>query len=321
MRIGIVGAGMAGLACAEQLAADGHTLILLDKGRGPGGRMSTRRIATSMGEAAFDHGAQYFTVRDAGFRTRVKRWMAAGCVAPWPAAGADAYVGVPGMNAPIRDMAAAFAVQWGVRVTALVPSAGGWQLLTQSTPPVVVDAVVVALPAEQAAALTAQAAPDFVARARRLPSAPCWSVLLAFAEALPAVPNCLREDQAGVLGWAARNRAKPGRTGPESWVLHASAEWSRQYFAAEADWVVSALSAALATRLAIDLPPPIACSTHRWRYARPGAARSGVEGSGALWDAELRLGLCGDWLIAPRVEAAWLSGTRLAERITAGPLA
>ena len=64
MRIGIVGAGMAGLACAEELTRLGHAVLLFDKGRGPGGRMSTRRIQTSAGEAYFDHGAQYFTVRD-----------------------------------------------------------------------------------------------------------------------------------------------------------------------------------------------------------------------------------------------------------------
>jgi predicted NAD/FAD-dependent oxidoreductase len=45
MRIGIVGAGMAGLSCAEGLANHGHDVVLLDKGRGPGGRMSTRRTA------------------------------------------------------------------------------------------------------------------------------------------------------------------------------------------------------------------------------------------------------------------------------------
>ena len=57
MRIGIVGAGMAGLACAERLADQGHDGVLIDKdkGRGPGGRMSTRRIPTSTGEAHFDY--------------------------------------------------------------------------------------------------------------------------------------------------------------------------------------------------------------------------------------------------------------------------
>lgn len=67
MRIGIVGAGMAGLACAEGLAGLGHEVVLFDKGRGPGGRMSTRRLPTSAGEAHFDYGAQYFTVRDKNF--------------------------------------------------------------------------------------------------------------------------------------------------------------------------------------------------------------------------------------------------------------
>ena len=301
---------MAGLACAERLAERGHALIVLDKSRGPGGRMSTRRIATCAGEAAFDHGAQYFTVRDAGFHARVKRWAAAGCVAPWGAAGDDAYVGVPGMNEPIREMAEPLGVQWNVQVKALMPAGGGWRLVTQATPPMDVDAVVVALPAEQAAALVEPVAPDMAARGRAVSSAPCWTVMLAFAEALPVAVDCIREDKAGAVGWAARNRSKPGRTGPETWVIQASPEWSRQYFEAEAGWVVAELSAAFSARFGVDLPPSIACSTHRWRYARPG-----VEGSGALWDARRRLGLCGDWLIAPRIEAAWMSGTMLAERM------
>jgi predicted NAD/FAD-dependent oxidoreductase len=272
--------------------------------------MSTRRIATGAGEVVFDHGAQYFTVRDPGFCARVNRWAVAGCVAPWAAAGDDAYVGVPGMNEPIREMAEPFGVLWNVQVKALLPAGGGWRLITQSTPPIDVDALVVALPAEQAAALAEPVAPELAARGRAVSSAPCWTVMLAFAEALPTAADCIREDKAGAVGWAARNSAKPGRAGPEAWVIQASPQWSRQYFEAEAGWVVSALSAALSARLGVDLPPSIGCSTHRWRYARPG-----VEGSGALWDADRRIGLCGDWLIAPRIEAAWMSGTMLAERI------
>ena len=310
MQIAIVGAGMAGLACAERLAGQGHVITMLDKGRGPGGRMSTRRVATIAGEATFDHGAQYFTVRDPGFRTRVDDMIAAGCVAPWVAAGADAFVGVPGMNAPIRQMAKPFAVQWGAQVTALSPLAEGWRLVTQTGLSVEVDAVVVALPAEQAAELIGPARPDLAALARATPTAPCWTVMLAFGDTLPTPVNCLRGRAADALGWAARNGSKPGRTGPEAWVLQASPDWSRQHLEADADWVAGELSAALSARLEKTLPPPIACSAHRWRYAR-----SGVEGSGALWDADLRLGLCGDWLIGARVEAAWMSGTMLAEQI------
>ena len=310
MHIAIVGAGMAGLACAERLAGRGHVLTLLDKSRGPGGRMSTRRVSTDVGEATFDHGAQYFTVRDRGFRTRVDDMIAAGSVAPWAAAGADAFVGVPGMNAPIRQMAEPFAVQWGAKVTALSPLAGGWRLATQTGLSVEVDAVVVALPAEQAAELLGPARPDLAALARATPSEPCWTVMLAFERTLPTSVNCLRGTAADALAWAARNGSKPGRTGPEAWVLQASPAWSRQHLEADADWVAGELSSAFAARLKKTLPRPIVCSAHRWRYAR-----SGVEGSGAVWDADGRLGLCGDWLIGARVEAAWMSGTMLAELI------
>ena len=58
--VAVIGAGMAGLAAARTLAAAGHAVQVFDKGRGIGGRLSTRR--TDYG--AFDHGAQYATVRD-----------------------------------------------------------------------------------------------------------------------------------------------------------------------------------------------------------------------------------------------------------------
>jgi predicted NAD/FAD-dependent oxidoreductase len=78
MRIGIIGAGMAGLSCAQALRDQGHHPVLFDKGRGPGGRMSTRRIDTPLDEAAFDHGAQYLTARDPAFVAQVDRWAQAG---------------------------------------------------------------------------------------------------------------------------------------------------------------------------------------------------------------------------------------------------
>jgi predicted NAD/FAD-dependent oxidoreductase len=310
MQIAIVGAGMAGLACAEGLAQRGHDLTVLDKGRGPGGRMSIRRIMTAAGEATFDHGAQYFTVRDPGFRTRVDEWVAAGCVAPWIAAGEGAFVGAPGMNAPLRQMAEPFAVQWGARVMTLSPIAQGWRLTLQTGASVEVEAVVLALPAEQAAELMAPVGPDLAAICRATTTAPCWTVMLAFAERAPIELDCLRGAEGDALGWAARNTSKPGRTDAEAWVLQASPDWSRRYLEADADWVMAELSSAFSARLQGTLPPPIASSTHRWRYAR-----SGMQGSGALWDADRRLGLCGDWFIGARVEAAWMSGTLLADRI------
>ncbi|MEO1360052.1 MAG: FAD-dependent oxidoreductase [Pseudomonadota bacterium] len=51
MKIAIIGAGLAGLTLARKLQAH-HSVTVLEKARGPGGRMSTRRAAPY----AFDHG-------------------------------------------------------------------------------------------------------------------------------------------------------------------------------------------------------------------------------------------------------------------------
>ena len=317
MRIGIVGAGISGLACAQGLVRRGHDVVLFDKGRGPGGRMSTRRVPTARGEAHFDHGAQYFTAREDAFSQQVSAWIDDGVVAPWPAAGSGAYVGVPAMNSPARRLAEGQNVQWSARVTELARRGAGWRLSIDGGEVADVDLAVIAVPAEQAAALLAAAAPDLASRAAAAISEPCWTVMAAFALPVPVAQDCWRADDGegdrghGIIGWAARNNAKPGRTGPESWVMQATPAWSRDRIDADPDEVVCALLAALSSEFDAQLPTRIGTAAHLWRFAR-----SAQGGSGPILDPD-RLGLCGDWLIGPRVESAWLSGMRLAEMVAA----
>jgi len=96
----VIGAGMAGLACAGALHPAGADVTLLDKSRHVGGRLATRRV----GDLMFDHGAQYVTSRDPGFVTEMQAMAAAGDAAPWPAAGGGRWCGVPGMSALARHM-------------------------------------------------------------------------------------------------------------------------------------------------------------------------------------------------------------------------
>ena len=314
MRVGVIGAGMAGMACARALCNAGHAVTLIDKGRGAGGRMATRRLATTLGEVSFDHGAQYFTARDADFRNQVGRWASAGHVLRWPAVVEDAWVGAPGMNAPLNAMAMELDVMWSVRVTQISRTSTGWTVFADSGPVLTVEALVVAIPAEQAADLLAPIVPELAAMARGVPSSPCWTLMLAFGDRLPGELDWLRGDDDWALGWAARNSAKPGRGPIEAWVVQAGGAWSARHLDMPNDEVEARLTDALSHRLGAALSAPIACSSHRWLYAR-----SGEGGLDALWDADLRLGVCGDWLTGPRVEAAWTSGTRLAARITGDP--
>jgi predicted NAD/FAD-dependent oxidoreductase len=308
MRIGIVGAGLAGLACAEGLRQRGHEVRLFDKGRGAGGRMATRRMTTLAGDVSFDHGAQYFTARARHFIDEVRRWQQAGLATPWAEAGPDAWVGTPAMNAPVRQLARAANVQWSAQVQALSRLDDGWSLHGDGVSAARFDAVCIAVPAEQAAPLLAPWASNMAAIAAATRSLPCWTVMAAFAERLAVAPDTLRAK--GAIGWAARNSAKPERTGPEAWVIQADPTWSAAHLEAAPDTILPLLLAEFAAATGCVLPTPLVASAHRWRYAR-----SGSHSCGALWDAALGLGVCGDWLLGPRVECAWLSGRQLAENI------
>lgn len=307
MHYAIIGAGMAGLACADALAASGHAVTLFDKGRGAGGRMSTRRLQTPLGEVTIDHGAQYFTARDPGFRRLAAQWQARGAAAPWPAAGADAWVGTPGMNAVVKQMASGHTVVWGEQISGLIRTEDGWSLMGSDGERGPFDAAVLAIPAEQAAAILSLH--DFAMSRTALlaKSQPCWTGMFVFDRPLENMPAIIRDS--GDITWAARNSAKPGRAGPESWVVHASPAWSAERLEQPAEEIAALLLAALSKAADGALPTPVAIAAHRWRYAL-----SAGTGDGALWSAELGLGVCGDWLLGPRVECAWLSGRMLARR-------
>lgn len=75
----IVGAGLSGLTAARTLCLAGHQVVIVDKGKGLGGRLATRRI----GDARLDHGAQFFTVRGEGFRSTIDEAMSENIVDVW----------------------------------------------------------------------------------------------------------------------------------------------------------------------------------------------------------------------------------------------
>ncbi|MDN3566574.1 NAD(P)-binding protein [Paeniroseomonas aquatica] len=311
-RVAVVGAGLAGLACARALAAAGAVATLFDKGRAAGGRLATRR-----GEGGqYDHGAQYLTARGPGFAAA----LAAAGAAPW--GGAGRWVGTPGMSALPRALAAGLDLRAARHVGSLAGGPGAWRLrhwdaaLVRPGRPLPgiapeedgpFDAVALALPPAQAAPLVAAHAPGLPPRLAAVRIAPCWTVMLGFAARLP-LPDSLRPGT-GPIGWAARDSSKPGRdAGRECWVVQAGPDWSRAWLEAAPAAVIPPLLQALADLAGGPLPALDHAAAHRWRYSLVEAPL----GQPCLWDPASRLGLAGDWCLGGRAEAAFDSGEALA---------
>ena len=319
--IAIIGTGLAGLSAAQALNAAGLDVQLFDKSRGSGGRMASKRSDAG----SLDLGAQYFTARDRRFVDVVQQWQARGWVAEWdpqlyqldehglhPSPDEQLrWVGTPRMSAISRALLGALPVHFSCRITEVFRGEQNWQLQDaegQSHGPF--SAVIVATPAPQATGLLS-AAPKLAGTAASVIMTPTWAVALAFASPLdtPVQASFVR---GSAIDWLARNRSKPGRDSHyDTWVLHASSEWSRQHLDLAKEEVIEHLHGAFAELIGCCLPAPSFSLAHRWLYARP----AGNHEWGALADADLGLYACGDWCLSGRVEGAWLSGQEAARRL------
>ncbi len=330
--IAVIGAGIAGAACARALTLAGQSVHVFDKSRGPGGRLATRRVewVDRQGQACttrLDHGAVGITARSEAFQTFVDHALQAGCLAEWAPKlaagslpledGARLYVPAPDMPALCRRLLDGGAATWSFAVDGLHKSPLGWQVQAGGERhPLQFDAVVLALPPAQAAPLLGPHRPDWARRASVAPMQPCWT-LMGVADAprdapAPAPSWDLARPPTGALAWVLRNDARPGRArmpGQVHWVAHARSGWSRRHLEQPPAWVQQQLQAALAECLGRPVDWHHG-AVHRWRYAVP-QAHSVAPAASCWWDAAQGLGVCADFLGGAGVEGAWLSAQSL----------
>jgi renalase len=324
LRVAVIGAGLAGLACAARLADAGCRVDVFEKSRGTGGRLNTRRDHGT----GFDLGAQYFTARAPAFVAQVDAWRAAGAVARWNVepwvidAGGKLFpspddtprwVGTPSMSALTQQLAGRnIALCTQTQVTRVERRDGRWTLYAESASFAGFHALVVAVPAPQAETLLGES-PSLQAAAHAAVMEPCWAVAVGFDR-----PSGLRIDAAFARGqpvsWLARDCSKPGRAlMPETWVLHAAPGWTEEHLESPGEAIARHLYRWFAAVVAPDAPAPAWLHAHRWRFARSTHAVA----DGHHFDERVQLGICGDWCNGGRVEGAWLSGHALAASVLA----
>ncbi|MGJ8571565.1 MAG: NAD(P)/FAD-dependent oxidoreductase [Hoeflea sp.] len=311
----ILGAGLAGLTLARELSQQPGKVVVIEKSGSAGGRLSTRR--SDAGD--FDHGAQYLTNRTAGFSKLIDQLSQSGNLAAWNPDGKDSahtwWVGQPGMSAVGKTLAKGLDITYQTRATHIARQDGKILVHTQNSdgdgPVYRASRVIAAIPAPQALDLLESLDPVF-AQVRTVSMAPCWSAMLAFDRPLADVPDLIRGQDGDALALIARNGSKPGRTG-ETFVLHATPQWSRSHLETDRDAVKASMLEAMRqqTGLAQHLPAPLHCEVHRWLYA---LVEKPLD-QPFLGNQQNTLFACGDWCIGGRAAAAHQSGEAVAHHI------
>lgn len=329
MHIAVIGAGLSGLTCARQLQTHGHSVTVYEKNREVSGRMSTRQ--TEFG--GFDYGAQYLTASSADFRKQLAAWKKAGLLIDWDAdlaqlnhgvrkpAGRSQkrFIPIPGMSGLCDHLAQELDIRCEQVVRHIEPLGKQWLLSVGSNSVAIdasagpFDAVLLAVPADQAAPLLAPI-PALAKQVAKAKLSPCWAMMLSFP-----LPLELGYDGAWIndsrLAWIARDNAKPEHRDGERWVAHASPDWSVRHLEDDEERVKEKLLKAFHEATGSQVQP-IHASAHRWRYAQALAPLA----EDCLWRPKLRIGACGDWFAAGlegcgRVENAWVSGMALAAAV------
>jgi predicted NAD/FAD-dependent oxidoreductase len=323
-RIAVVGAGIAGLACAGSLKARGARVVVYEASRRPGGRAATEISPV----CSIDHGAQYFTAQSSDFESWVSAWCGEAVVEPWTAqvialegdrtldktASAKRYVVREGMQGLGRKLGGDLDVRLDVTVASVGRRGNSWELLDaagRSLSHGGYDAVVIAIP--QPADLL-RAAPDLAQHAQRIVWQPCWAALLAIEPASGFEFGGAFVNDHPVLAWAAREDTKltASTGGSERWVLHATHRWSALHLNHPADEVAQMLAEAFAVRFNFGFRPSF-LTARRWLTAAPANPLKEL----FLWDPHQKIGAVGDWCGGPRIEGAFLSGRALGQTMVA----
>lgn len=321
----IIGAGLSGLMAARLLQESGRQVIVLDKGRGVGGRMATRRLAGGLG----DHGAQFFTVRDPAFAAYVDRWIDEGLVYLWSRGfsqgslaqvtddGHPRYAVHGGMNALMKHLAQPLKdVRVETTATQVQPQVGKWLVRDRAAHEYLAHTLILTAPVPQSLALlddgNTRLHADDRAQLERIRYEPCLTGLFVFDDhdhvRLPE-PGAVQRREAPI-SWIANNRQK-GISDVTIITAQASGTTSAQLWDADDERILNALL----TDIRVYLPEgvnPKESQLKRWRYSWVSVTHPHRY---LIAQGLPPLAFAGDAFGTSRVEGAFLSGVAVGEAL------
>lgn len=340
--VAVIGAGIAGLRCARRLTDAGYQVVVLEKSRGVGGRVATRRLQNTYA----DHGTCYLSPKQESFQRFLSELVELGVVQMWTEQvheiGADGVLHAPlpenvypcwvapmGMTAIAKVLTPGLDIRLSHRVETISLSKTGWHLtatVTTTEPAtvteVVAKALVITVPAPQAVPLLEPLAEvissTFIKQIATVEFSPCLSVIAGYPEScltdwlqqFPSVKAVTFTDDPW-LGWLGLDSSKRVESSQPVFVLQSSAAYAQQYLTnSDLQPAATAMLAAAADKFLGWLTDPRWRQIHRWRYAFP---KNPLTQGFLSAPTPFPLICAGDWGSGKKVENAFVSGLAAAE--------
>lgn len=313
----IIGAGISGLLCATELQQRGLSVRVLDKGRGLGGRLATRRMAG----ARLDHGAQFFTVRDPRLQAYVDQWLAAGVIKEWfrhapedsDPDGHPRYCGVHGMADIAKHLAKDLDVRTSEQVTELLRDLDQWIVRTQAGHSYLSKHLILTAPLPQALALLDTTGIRYAGNEKAKLQSVRYQRGLATLAILDgpsglAAPGGMKLDVAP-LTWIADNQQKGISPDVSAITIHADAEFASAHWDSPNEVRGPLMLEAAKPYLKAEV---VEYNCHRWGFTLP----INPLPQAYFCNRNLNLILAGDAFGGPRVEGAALSGIESAGAVS-----
>jgi len=330
-RIAIIGGGIAGLACALHLDQSNFEITIFDKGRGRGGRVATQRFD----DFQFDHGAQYIEETDSPFMLELEEWMNRGIIKEWDATLGElqgsrflntfkdkrVFVGTPTMSRIGNYLAEQLdyaSFELNTEIVEVFKKFNEWYLVDSDEQiHGGYDFLVCTIPAPQAKELL-QEFPYIDQILSEVEYSPRWAVMIGLKHRLNVdydgifVSHMRRDPEApSPIRWLARNNSKPDRPEAESWIVHASHKWSKKYLEKDPEWVAKKLYQEFLDVTGFEKYQTNLTVAHRWRYAIINKSLN----QNFILDNNRNIALAGDFCTGKNIEAAYISGETLGERL------
>mgnify|MGYP002700081947 FL=1 len=326
----VIGAGIAGLTFANKMNSLGFSIAVLEKARGTGGRLSSKRVKNSQHDAmAFDLGCTSFFAGSKSFKEQLDHWHQLGILVPWLKDEQDRehYVATPRNSSLTRFLSKDLTCHFSTKVDSIRQYNGCWEINYNcdegsSDNCIYAKNIILAAPAPQALDLLPNGVGiELKNQLASVELAPQWVLAIEVDDECVDLDD-LSFPSSEIIHSISIESNKPTREHQESskiLQIQATAHWSENNIDADKVFVERSILIAL-EQITGETVIALNSHLHRWLYS---TVSSGLESQTAyLWDTSLSknhgLGLIGDYFDTHHfgIEASWHSAIALADYLS-----